>query len=230
MLVRVRELEKQCRKLRPHLERFFSPWVIEFSGLPRAGKTETISIVDHFFRRNEVRVSKPPEGALIAPDQLKDRLLSYNTWTATYAIRQIIEGCYSPQRNSDMILLDRGLFDATAWFHFLETNQRLSAPEREALCRFVRLGEWKSQIQNVFLFTCSPKVSIQRERSRKLTEKGGIIMKPAVIGALSRAYTNAYNCYKSEFQITRINTTKIRPRQVAIRVVSKILSDIEKRI
>lgn len=200
--------------------------------MPRAGKSECISIVEHLFRRHGFSVLTPSEGASQAPDYLKKpgRLVSYNTWTATYAIRQIIEGCNfgDPRRYYDIVLLDRGLFDATAWFHFLQDEGQLSKADLEVLTTFLRVSEWSKRIHQVFFFTCNANTSLFRERKSKLTEKVGMVMEAGFLSRLKRAYGSALNCYGDHFNVARLKTDNRTSREVAFEIATKIMEGIQK--
>jgi thymidylate kinase len=223
------ELQKRCIKALEHVRGFAAPWIIEFSGLPRAGKSECISIIEHLLRRNNFKVLAPSEGAMHAPEYLKASLTEYNAWTAMYAIKQILEGYYfgKPDRHYDIVLLDRGLFDATAWFHYLENDGRLIEDDRKALTGTVRIPAWKNLLKQVFVFFCEPQTSIERELKTKLTKKAGTVFKTPFLNKLKDAYEKAINCYAEDFLIRRINTENKGAQNIAYEVSNLIFDDID---
>ena len=98
------------------------PVFVEFSGSPKSGKSTCIDIVGHFFRRLGFRILAPTEGASKrTPYYLKNNLVAFNTWSASYALNHIFDGLYSADRY-DISILDRGLFDALVWFELLSTS------------------------------------------------------------------------------------------------------------
>src|SRR5438445_9618618 len=87
------------------------PLFIEFAGTPKSGKSSCIDSVVHFFRRMNYVVLAPSEGASRrTPYYLRNDLIAFNTWSASYALTQIMEGLYHSDRY-DVVVLDRGLFD-----------------------------------------------------------------------------------------------------------------------
>ena len=69
------------------------PLFVEFAGTPKSGKSTCIDTVSHFFRRLGYNVLAPTEGASKrTPYYLKDDLVAFNAWSATYALTHILEG------------------------------------------------------------------------------------------------------------------------------------------
>lgn len=222
-------LEERCYSVKNRIGEFASPWFVEFAGLPRAGKSTAIETVGHFLERNNFFVLAPTEGATRVPEFIKEgSLIAYNVWTATYAIREILEGrYYRGPHKYDIVLLDRGLFDAMAWFHHLENDNKLTADERKFMTKFVRVNHWSAPIKQVFLFLCSPEQSQEREFKNKLTKKHGTTTKEKFLKKLRAVYDNCQECYRDEFNIIRIETDSISPSQVAFQVIQDIFDGIE---
>jgi pantothenate kinase-related protein Tda10 len=73
------ELEKQIFEIRPRLSEKRRPFILEFAGTPKSGKTTTINAVHQFFKRNGVVVRTFQERASVAP--LVDKGTAFfNTW------------------------------------------------------------------------------------------------------------------------------------------------------
>src|SRR5690349_25039068 len=114
--------------------------VVEFAGLPKAGKTSTLSQVYSFLRRCGFRCEVVVERASVCP--IRDKKHSnFNIWTASTTLAQILEKTQTPPRPDDpeILILDRGLFDAIAWLAMMERLARIRREEREATERFLLL-------------------------------------------------------------------------------------------
>jgi pantothenate kinase-related protein Tda10 len=73
------ELEKKISLVQPRLSEKRRPFIIEFAGTPKSGKTTTISAIHQFLKRNGVMVSTFQERASVAP--LVDKGTAFfNTW------------------------------------------------------------------------------------------------------------------------------------------------------
>lgn len=164
------------------------PVFVEFAGTPKSGKRSCIEIVRHFFRRTEFKVLAPAEGASRrTPWYLKDDLMAFNTWSASYALMHVLEGLHGSDQY-DLAILDRGLFDALAWFELLAKRGDISAEDRDTVHGFLRLAKWRNAIDSVFLFRTDPDTSLEREHMDKLIEEPGQAMNVAFLTELNEAY------------------------------------------
>lgn len=128
------------------------PLFVEFAGTPKSGKSTCIDTVQHFFRRVGFKVLAPTEGASKrTPYYLKDNWLSFNTWSATYALTHILEGKYGTDQYH-LSILDRGLFDALAWFELLNSRGDIPDFDCETIQNVLLIEHWQQMIDVVFLF------------------------------------------------------------------------------
>lgn len=184
------------------------PVFVEFSGTPKSGKSTCIDIVSHFFRRVGFNVLAPTEGASKrTPYYLRDDLVAFNTWSASYALTHILEGLYHSDKYH-LAILDRGLFDALVWFQLLESNRQISGEVRETIQNFISVEKWRSVIDAVFLFTADSATSMERENADKLIDEPGRAMNPAFLDSLNRAYSQVREEYGDKFKIIDIDTSK----------------------
>lgn len=113
------------------LERFRkagrSPIVVEFAGLPKSGKTTVISQIHTFLRRCGFRAEVVIERASVCPIRDKKHS-SFNTWTSCTALSQLLDKTQVPPRPDDpeILILDRGLFDAVLWLEFQKQLSRIT--------------------------------------------------------------------------------------------------------
>jgi len=202
------------------------PVFVEFSGTPKSGKSTCIDIVSHFFRRVGFNVLAPTEGASKrTPYYLRRDLVAFNTWSASYALTHIIEGLHHSDRYH-LAILDRGLFDALAWFQLLENDAEISREVRDTIHNFILVEKWKSVIDAVFLFTADSATSLERENEDKLIDEPGRTMNPDFLDKLNYAYAEVRESYGGEFKITDITTSKkedTSPKSTAAQVADSIL-------
>ena len=202
------------------------PVFVEFSGTPKSGKSTCIDIVSHFFRRVGFNVLAPTEGASKrTPYYLRNDLVAFNTWSAAYALTHILEGLHHSDRYH-LAILDRGLFDALAWFQLLENNKQICVEERKTIQNFIALEKWRAVIDAVFLFTADSTTSMERENADKLIEEPGRTMNPEFLDSLNKAYSMVRDTYGEKFKITDINTSKCKDttaRSTAAQVADRIL-------
>ena len=127
------------------------PLFVEFAGTPKSGKSTCIDTVNHFFRRLGYKVLAPTEGASKrTPYYLKEDLVAFNAWSAAYALTHILEGRYGSDEYH-LVIMDRGLFDALAWFELLRDQDRITSEHCSTIQDFLLVSHWQDLIDMVFL-------------------------------------------------------------------------------
>ena len=151
--------------------------------------------------------------------------MAFNTWSASYALTHIIEGLHHSDRYH-LAILDRGLFDALAWFQLLQNDAEISREIRKTIHDFILVEKWKSVIDAVFLFTADSTTSLERENEDKLIDEPGRAMNTDFLDRLNRAYAEVRESYGGAFKITDINTSNdenTSPKSTAGQVANSIL-------
>lgn len=217
---------KQERKLR-------RPLLIEFCGSPKSGKSTTITSLNQFLKRNKFTTTVLTERASICPvSNKKDPF--FNIWTLTSAIAEIIE--HIDNNDTDIIISDRGIFDALCWFDWLNKNDSIENPYLdnntfEILKKFVKLDIFKDYLDLVYVFKVDPSISIEREYSNLLTDKRGSIMQEPVLKTFNDSIDTIINETKSDFrQVISIDTGIVEnnknPNIVSYLVTKNILETL----
>ena len=208
----VRQLSQRVEQLKRNLARRVRPFVIECSGLPRAGKSSCIECVVHFLRRHKLTVFAPTEGASVAPQLIKEDgdLFGFNLWTASYSVARIFEGLHVRQPHPyQFVVLDRGPFDAMCWFEHLHARGEATKDDIRRITRFLRLPALNGIVDLVLLFGCRPAVAAKREiKDRLFQVEGQHATNLSSLKALFRSYRKAADCYEDDFnQIVWLDTT-----------------------
>lgn len=215
------------------------PKFVEFSGTPKSGKSTCIDSVSHFFRRIRLdeqdpdyttakfTILAPTEGASRrTPAFLRDDLVAFNTWSASYALTHILEGRYHSD-HFHLAILDRGLFDALAWFQLLEMQGDISNSDMEKVHKFLLIDHWRSEVDAVFLFTADAATSLKRENEGKLIDAPGRAMNAEFIDRLNEAYQKTREKFEDQFKsVISIDTgenVQSTPATTAIVVANHIL-------
>ena len=158
----------------------------------------------------------------------------FNIWTLCSAIAEIIHQLDEGREKVDIILADRGIFDALCWFHWLNTNISKSAPylddvSYKILRDFTLMDIWYGFIDLIYVFQVDPSTSIEREYATLLTEKRGSIMREPVLEGFNRSINEVMKQYGSKFRkITNIKTDTQdydkHPNSVGYEVTSNVLN------
>ena len=146
-------------------EKARKPLVIEFAGVPKAGKTTTLTNVSTFLKRCGFRTAVVVERASVCPIQDKKHA-TFNIWTACTTLAQILEKTQTPPRSDDpqILFLDRGLFDSICWITMMERISRIRPEERELIQKFLMIDNWRKRISAVFVMLASPRDAMEREQ------------------------------------------------------------------
>ena len=64
----------------------------------------------------------------------------------------------------DVLILDRGIFDAVCWLSGMEKLARIRGSDRKAIEEFLLRGDWCKRINGVVLMTASATDALKREK------------------------------------------------------------------
>ncbi len=228
--------ERAERLAEQFTEKARKPLVIEFAGVPKAGKTTTLSNVQTFLKRCGFHTDVVIERASDCPIRDKKHA-NFNIWTACTTLAQILEKTQNPPRHGDpqILFLDRGLFDAICWLTMMERISRLRKEEKEVIQKFLTIDDWRKRISAVFVMLVSPKDAMKREQGILPVEgKGGSIMNNEILGQIREVNEKCAEQLERDFRIYQINTSsggaKSDPKSTAESVTDIILGLIEEQI
>lgn len=175
------------------------PIVIEFCGSPKSGKSSCINSLSLFLRRNSFRTKVLTERASVCP--VTDKYdPNFNIWTACSAIAELVEALSNHSKDFDVIILDRGIFDALCWFNWLKGNDSLDQENFGSLETFLTMNQWRTVIDLVYVFTATPEVSLEREYASLLTRKPGSIMCEDALRSYKLCIEDVSKKYSGTFQ------------------------------
>ncbi len=203
------------------------PIVIEFSGSPKAGKTSCINSLELFLKRNGFSVKIVQERASVCPVSDKQSPM-FNLWTACMSLAGLIGTLEDKKSNVDVLILDRGIFDALCWFEWLVSNSKMEEKQRCITEDFLLMEELIKSIDIVFAFSVEPQISIDREYANLLTNKPGSIMNQKVLAEYLEAIENTYSLKRSFFhEVFMIDTSNKNQDQVGKEVTEKTLDTLK---
>lgn len=212
------------------------PVVLEFAGIPKAGKTTTLSQLQAFLKRCGFRVEVVVERASICPIRDKKHA-NFNIWTACTTLSQILEKTQSPPlaEDPDILILDRGLFDSICWLTMMERLSRIRSDDLSIIEKFLRIDDWKKRITAVVVMTASPADSLEREKGYLLVEgEAGSIMNVEVLTKMLETTLATAKHLSRDFNIHIVDTSSPELRseqQKTIELVADfVLTVIEKQL
>lgn len=224
------------RAAKQFVERARKPLVIEFAGVPKAGKTTTLTNVSTFLKRCGFRTEVVVERASVCPIQDKKNM-TFNVWTACTTLAQILEKTQTPPRPDDpqILFLDRGLFDSICWITMMERISRIRPDQKETIRQFLMIDNWCKRISAVFVMLASPRDAMKREpRLLPVIGTGGSIMNTDVLKQIGEVNKQCVNEFRNDFRVfpvdTSVGETKDNPKRTAEVVAEAILGLIEEQL
>ena len=171
--VQIEAARSTARALYPILTRQARrPFVLEITGTPKAGKTTLIGMLDAFLRDCGFRVQVLKERASECPLPMKGHFF-FNTWTTGTMLAGLIDAI---DREHDVVILDRGIFDALIWLRMQAQEGQTTKEESTAFKAFVKLERWRRLIDRVCLIETQPETAMQRENQNRLIPRSGSVM------------------------------------------------------
>lgn len=138
--------ERKIKDIRDRSTESKRPYIVEFAGSPKSGKTTTLHAIHQFFKRNGLMVRTLQERASVAPLADKGTAL-FNTWVTCATLNGIIESL--EDEKLDVLILDRGLFDGLVWIDWQEKTHRVSKQEAKGFKSFVLTPRWQGLVDLV---------------------------------------------------------------------------------
>lgn len=224
------------RAAKQFVERARKPLVIEFAGVPKAGKTTTLSTVSTFLKRCGFRTEVVVERASVCPIQDKKNM-TFNVWTACTTLAQILEKTQTPPRPDDpqILFLDRGLFDSICWITMMERISLIHPDLKDAIRQFLMIDNWRKRISAVFVMLASPQDAMDREQGLlPAIGASGSIMNTDVLKQIGEVNKQCVDEYGNDFRVFPVDTsfgeTKDNPKRTAEVVAEAILGLIEEQL
>lgn len=203
------------------------PFVVELTGTPKAGKTTVISLVAGFFDRCGYNVHVMRERAASCPLEMKGHFF-FNTWTTTTMLAELLEVI---DTGSDLVILDRGFFDALVWLELQQRRDQITPEERETFEEFVLLERWRALVDAVVVLEVDPAVALSRERNGHLSFREGSLMKPDSLATFNASLNATIDRKRDSFNLLELRADDgAGAKGVALRVIEQLLPHLRERV
>ena len=217
-------LEHRATALHSIIELAPRAFVVEFAGTPKSGKSTSVEAIRHFFKRFDFSVHVLTERAAQCPIPMKGHLF-FNTWCATTMLAELIENV---DTKTDIIIADRGLFDALIWFQTQFKRGELSDDELNHIENFLLMDRWKNLFDLVAVLRANATTALDRENAHRITKRTGSIMNMSMLNTLSDGVDDAVSRYGEAFKnIIVKDTDEGDVHSVNADLVSQILNRFE---
>lgn len=208
------------------------PYVIEFTGTPRTGKTTLINNLCDFFKKGGFNVIVLEEFTTsrkykqeIYPKLKNEYKKVVNIEIPKYALKELKEAI---SQNPDIILIDRSLFDRTIWMDRLYNKNGLSKQEYdEFMDKYIEII--KENIDIILATYTDSLTSLTRDYNANLSLETRTFLNEDNINEYNNSLINMSNISKDkDVNMFIFNTTEKNQRQISFEVADTILGDMRK--
>ena len=178
-------------------------FVLEVTGTPKAGKTTTLGLLHGFFKQAGYRVYTLRERAADCPIPMKGHFF-FNAWTTCTMLSEVLA---TYDTDVDLIILDRGFFDALIWLGLQVKRDQVSADESAVFTNFVLLERWRSLVDLTIVMTADPGAAMDREGKGVLLPRTGSLMNEAALTAFNEQVRETAILHRDHFHLIQLDTT-----------------------
>ena len=230
-LTRLHYQKEELYKLKQLLENI--PYVIEFTGTPRTGKTTLINNLYDFFKKKGFSVEVLEEFTTskkykkeIYPT-LKDKYKNVvNTEIPKYVLKQLEE---SISNNPDIIIIDRSLFDRLIWVDRLHLKEGMSASEYEEY-KELYLPLIKEKIDIIVATYTDALTSIKRDYKAHLSLEKRSFLNIDNVSEYNKSLLNMKDlANNSDINLHVFDTTNKNQREISFEIAMAILENMKEK-
>lgn len=193
------------------------PLVIEFTGLPNSGKTTLIHGLAEKLSTLGISVKVMQEDAELVPKVIPKKTWVRNTWITFGQLQSLLEVLYCTEQ---VVLLDRGFFDALFWAKFLNRQNVCSEEQSNSILRILHEMDDIFHFSPDYLFIID--VSIEESLRRRYSLGGEIILTNE---SFLNLYKNELDSFYSGLACSRwyLDTTNLSIEQTLNTTLKKII-------
>lgn len=210
------------------------PYVIEFTGTPRTGKTSLINNLKDFFKKKGFTVEVLEEFTTsekykkeIYPT-LKDKYKNVvNTEIPKYVLKQLEE---SINRNPDIIIIDRSLFDRLIWVDRLVLKAGMSNEEyTEYKSLYIPLI--KEKIDIIISTYTDSLTALKRDYNANLSLEKRTFLNEKNVDEYNKSLLNMEQLSRQEqINFKLFDTTSKNQREISFEVIDFILENMKNNL
>lgn len=203
------------------------PYLIEFLGSSRSGKTTTIDLIVDVLRKNGLKVDKVDEESIRLTNNInKNRKEKMNINSLDYT-NKIIEkkiNLYDKYKknNSDIVIFDRGVNDEFTWLYtFNADNQILEKYNRKLKNR---------NVNTLIILTCDIEISLKRKYLNSLSIMPNKWTNYETLKTYLNGIEKVYKYFLNHsVNIEKIDTSNKDKVIVALNICNMIINNIENK-
>ncbi|KKT80969.1 MAG: hypothetical protein A3B99_01470 [Candidatus Yanofskybacteria bacterium RIFCSPHIGHO2_02_FULL_44_12b] len=204
------------------------PFIIEFTGPPSSGKTTVVKEIDDYLRPLGLAKIYPPNEAPREIRHIARLEPDYNMRTALYTLSQLLDEAHSAR--IDMLLIDRGPFDAYCWPEYWLNKGKITLSEKENLQSYYTNRQFISKVDICYFLVCEAETALQRELRVAIDDSPRETTNLESMKRLERIWRNAQVQVSTLHPNVRlIDTTNMTEVQMIKIIAADLLNTLEQK-
>lgn len=199
------------------------PTTIEFTGPPNSGKTTLIHNLTKTLQERGFSVKVMQEDAELVPKEIPKKTWARNAWITFGQLQSLIEIPYS---DAQIILLDRGYYDALFWARFLKLQDACSQEQSDSLYKILQEMNTQFNLFPDWLFVID--VSVEESLRRRYLQGGS----PSLANSdFIQHYKQSLDNFYTKISTCQwyLDTTTLEPSKVHEIALSKVLDIVKSK-
>lgn len=210
------------------------PFIVEFSGLPRTGKSESTDKVYEFFKQANIRIEKTKEPAQIIKDSMskeevsKMTNLEFNNKTLEISKEELKNKI---SNNPSIIIQDRGVIDNYFWYQMMYEDGNIDNEVYEQI--LLRLYQDLMNIDQLFIMLAKPEIIIFRDYLNQIYLENRKKTTLERVSQLRQGFDQLLPLIKSrisENKLIELDTSDIDEIETSIIIADKIMDGIYDKV
>lgn len=193
-----------------------TPIIIEFAGLPAAGKTTAVNLLRDSFLARGVSYKVIPTALNVSPLAHFKKEWTFDAWSICRTIMYLLEE--SIDSKNDIVIIQRGLLDSLCWLEWFRANGKIEPVLAQKIEEFVKIPQWFQKTSLTIALLADFKTGLQRRG------KIGKIVNPETYTQLRAAYDTTLNSLRTikSNNIVVIETDTLSPSQVHNLIIERL--------
>jgi predicted NUDIX family phosphoesterase len=129
----------------------------------------------------------------------------------------------SLESEADVVLLDRGVFDAIVWLEAQRREHQVTEQECGTFRDFVLLDRWRKLTDLTFVLRVAPGTAVERENQDLLIRRTGTIMDAGRLERYNQVLADVQATVRSDFSFVDIDTIEHGSPQAATHAIATAL-------
>lgn len=236
LLIKLEELHNKKYTIKKLIdsESSVEPFITEFSGLPRTGKSSSLARVYDFFKQANIKIEKTAEPAQILKDSMtKEEIsrmtnLEFNNKTFEISKEELNRKI---SQKPTIIMQDRGVIDNYFWYQMMYEENKISTEFYEQI--LLRLSQDLMTVDQLFIMFADSEIIIFRDYINQIyleARKKTTIERVTQLRAGFEHLLPLIESKMPEQNLVRLDTSNMGEVETSIFIADKVMDGVYNKI